>query len=55
LFKVILPDNLGCTLPSVRNKVDFPIPLMPTIAASSPVTREKLISLATQDCCFLLE
>ena len=40
------PDNLGCTRPKVRNRVDLPIPFIPTIAPSSPFESAKLILLA---------
>ena len=53
LFSSIVPDKLGCILPKVLNKVDFPMPFTPTMEASSPLKRVKLISLAIQFCCFL--
>tara|TARA_R110002050_G_scaffold100580_2_gene208225 strand:+ start:13161 stop:13349 length:189 start_codon:yes stop_codon:yes gene_type:complete len=51
---VISPANLDWTPPIVLNKVDFPIPLTPTIAASSPCTKAKEIPFAIAVSCFLL-
>lgn len=53
LFSSIVPAKLGCILPKVLNKVDFPMPFTPTMEASSPLKSVKLISLAIQFCCFL--
>ncbi|CAM4408980.1 hypothetical protein ZONE111904_19585 [Zobellia nedashkovskayae] len=37
------PPKSGWALPKVRNRVDFPIPFIPTIAVSSPGASAKFI------------
>lgn len=48
------PDNFFCIAPRVRNKVDFPAPLIPITATSSPELVEKLIGAPICVCSFLV-